>query len=77
MAAVAPLMVRQAHHERVNRTALGQVFLERRIDTLVDDEHLNLFRFANSEDQFRAKAQQAVFVGDNQATDAPFDDFIE
>ena len=43
---------------------LRQVFLEGRILALVEDDHLDIVCLAEGEHQFRAKAQQAILVGD-------------
>lgn len=50
---------------------LGQIFLERGIDTLIDDEHFDIFGFADRKHQFRAKTQQTILMGGTRRPTRP------
>jgi len=55
-----------AEHGDDLQHVLGEVFLERGVLALVEDDHFDVFRLTNGEDEFCAEAQQPILVRDDQ-----------
>ena len=59
------------------KNVLCKVLLERRILTAVQDNDLDVFRFADGKHKLCSEAQKTIFVGHNQASDATIKNFVQ